>query len=128
MRQLIFLGVAGALGALSRYALGGVVQRLAGTSFPYGTLVINVLGCLVIGYIMQLSLTADIISSNLRVIITIGFLGAFTTFSTFSYETIKLLEDGAFVSVILNIASNVGLGLLATFFGILLGRITLGGV
>ncbi len=128
MRQIIFLAIAGALGALSRYALGGVVQRVTGASFPYGTLVINIIGCLVIGYIMQLALNTNIISANLRVIITIGFLGAFTTFSTFSYETVKLLEDGAFIFAILNIASNVGICLLATFFGILLGRITLGGV
>jgi len=128
MRQIIFLAVAGALGALSRYALGGLVQRMTGVIFPYGTLVINVLGCLVIGYIMQLALTTDVISPNLRLIVTIGFLGAFTTFSTFSYETMKLMEDGAFVSAIINIASNVGLGLLATFLGLWLGRITLGGV
>jgi CrcB protein len=128
MNQFIFLSVAGALGALSRYALGGVIQRATGTSFPYGTLVVNALGCLVIGYIMQIALTTNVISPSVRLVVTVGFLGAFTTFSTFSYETVKLLEDGVFVSAILNIALNVGVGLLATFLGILLGRITLGGI
>jgi CrcB protein len=128
LRQLIFLALAGALGALSRYALGGIVQKIAGAGFPFGTLAINVLGCLAIGYIMQLALNSDIISPNLRIIVTIGFLGAFTTFSTFSYETMKLLEDGALVSAIMNVASNLGLGLLATLLGMFLGRITLGGI
>ena len=128
MRQLLFLAVAGALGTLSRYALSGLTQRITGAGFPWGTLVINILGCLIIGYVMQMALTTDIIPASVRVVVTIGFLGAFTTFSTFSYETVKFLEDGALVSAILNITSNVGLGLIATFFGMLLGRITLGGV
>ncbi|HXX59321.1 MAG TPA: fluoride efflux transporter CrcB [Dehalococcoidales bacterium] len=127
MKQILFLAVAGALGTLSRYGLGGLAQKIS-VNFPYGTLIINLLGCLIIGFIMQVALNTDLIPSNLRVVITIGFLGAFTTFSTFSYETIKFMEDGAFVAAILNITSNVGLGLLATFFGILLGRITLGGI
>ena len=127
MLQIIFLAVAGALGALSRYALGGLVQKAVSAGFPYGTLVVNIVGCFVIGYVMQLALSTNIISSSFRVVITIGFLGAFTTFSTFSYETVKLIEDAAYVSAILNVASNVGIGLLATFLGLLLGRITLGG-
>ncbi len=128
MQQLLFLAIAGALGTLSRYALGGLMQQITGTNFPYGTLLINVLGCLIIGFIMQIALTTDLIPANIRVVITIGFLGAFTTFSTFSYETVKFLEDGALISALMNVVSNVGLGLLATFFGILLGRINLGGV
>jgi len=128
MQQLLFLALAGALGTLSRYGLGGLVQRISGTGFPYGTLLINVLGCLVIGFIMQVALTTDLIPANLRIVITIGFLGAFTTFSTFSYETAKYLEDGALVSAMLNIATNVGLGLMGTFMGMFLGKVTLGGV
>lgn len=123
--MIILLGAAGALGALSRYALGEAVQRWTGNSFPYGTLVINVLGCLIIGYFMQFALTTDIISPDMRLLVTIGFLGAFTTFSTFSYETAKLLEGGQHTSVILNIATNVGLGLVAIWLGTLLARITL---
>lgn len=128
MRVILLLAVAGAAGTLSRYGLGGLAQRITGASFPYGTLVINVLGCLAIGYVMQIALNTDIIPADARVIITIGFLGAFTTFSTFSYETVRLFEDGAWVSAILNLVTNVGLGLTATLLGILLGRITLRGV
>jgi CrcB protein len=128
LQQLLFLILAGILGTLSRYGLGGLMQRLTGTAFPYGTLLINILGCLAIGYVMQVALTTDLIPPNIRVVITVGFIGSFTTFSTFSYETMKLFEDGALVSAMVNIASNVGLGLFATFCGMLLGKITLGGV
>ena len=128
MRTILWLAMAGAAGTLSRYGLGGLAQRVTGAGFPYGTLAINVLGCLAIGYVMQIALNADIIPASTRVIVTIGFLGAFTTFSTFSYETVRLFEDGARVSAILNLVMNVGLGLTATVLGILLGRITLRGV
>lgn len=128
MSMILLLAVAGAAGTLSRYGLGGLAQRITGAGFPYGTLVINVLGCLVIGYIMQIAVNTNIIPATARVVVTIGFLGAFTTFSTFSYETVRLLEDGAWVSAMLNIGMNVGLGLAATLLGTLLGRITLGGV
>lgn len=127
MRDILFIALAGALGALSRYGLSGLSQRIAGTGFPYGTLFINITGSLLIGYIMQVALNSDIIPNSLRVIITIGFLGAFTTFSTFSYETVKFLEEGYWLLSAVNIVANVGLSILATLLGMLLGRITLGG-
>ena len=128
MRNIFFLVVAGALGTLSRYGLGGLTQRLSGAGFPYGTLVINTLGCFAIGLIMQIALSTDLMSPAVRIAATIGFLGAFTTFSTFSYETVRFLEDGAWISAVLNIGSNVGIGLLATFSGMLLGRAIMGGI
>jgi CrcB protein len=128
MRIVLLLAGAGALGSLSRYGLGGLVQRFAGAGFPYGTLVINVLCCLAIGFIMQIALNTNVMSATTRVAITVGFLGAFTTFSSFSYETVKLLESGEWFSAIVNVASNLGLGILATIFGILIGRATLGGI
>jgi CrcB protein len=127
LSQIIFLAIAGALGALSRYGLSGLIQRLSGAGFPYGTLVVNVLGSLVIGFVMQIGLNTDIIPRMLRVTITIGFLGAFTTFSTFSYETVGYLQDGAWVLASLNIISNLGLCLLSTIIGMALGRIVAGG-
>lgn len=127
MKLIFFLAIAGALGTLSRYGLSGLAQKVS-SNYPYETLIVNILGCFVIGYFVQIALNTDIIPSNLRIIVTIGFLGAFTTFSTFSYETLKFVEAGAFISAILNIALNVGLGLSATFFGMLLGKITIGGI
>ncbi len=127
MREILFLSLAGALGALCRYGLSGAVQKMAGIGFPVGTLIVNVVGSALIGYIMQIGLNTDIIPRSLRVIMTIGFLGAFTTFSTFSYETVKFMEEGAWLSGILNIIVNVGLCLMATILGMLIGRITTGG-
>jgi fluoride exporter len=127
LSQIIFLAIAGALGALSRYGLSGLIQRLSGAGFPYGTLVVNVLGSLVIGFVMQIGLNTDIIPRTLRVTITIGFLGAFTTFSTFSYETVGYLQNSAWLLASLNVISNLGLCLLSTVIGMALGRIVAGG-
>jgi CrcB protein len=128
LQQLLFLVIAGMFGTLSRYGLGSLMQRVAGTDFPFGTLLINLLGCLAIGYVMQLALTTNLIPPNTRIIITVGFIGSFTTFSTFSYETMKLFQDGATGAAMTNIAANVGLGLLATFGGMMLCKVTLGKV
>jgi CrcB protein len=127
LSQIIFLAIAGVLGTLSRYGLSGLVQRLSGAGFPYGTLIVNVFGCLIIGFVMQIGLNTDIIPRTLRVTITIGFLGAFTTFSTFSYETVSYLQDSAWLLASLNIISNLGLCLLSTIIGTVLGRIVAGG-
>jgi len=117
MRIVLILAVAGALGTLSRYGLGGLAQKINGTGFPLGTLVINLCGCFLIGLLMQIALNTDLITPTTRTVLTIGFLGSFTTFSTFSFETVKLIEDAAWTPAILNIFFNVGVGIAATFFG-----------
>ena len=89
----IFVTVGGAAGALARYWLSGWVTTASGGFFPLGTLVVNVLGSLLLGFGMQ-AMEAFPVSAELRTMLTIGFLGAFTTFSTFSYETVTLLRDG----------------------------------
>jgi CrcB protein len=99
-----------------------------GSGFPFGTLFVNVLGALIIGFIMQVGLNTDIIPRSLRTVSTIGFLGAFTTFSTFTYETVRYLEDGAWLSGIINIAANLGLCILATLSGMFLAKVIYGGV
>jgi fluoride exporter len=126
LSEVLFLALAGALGTLSRYGLSGLVQRIS-NDFPFGTLAVNVLGSLLIGFIMQIGLSTDLVPRSLRIIITIGFLGAFTTFSTFSYETIKYIEDSSWLLAALNIIANVTLSILAAFLGIILGRLTFGG-
>ena len=87
---LVFLG--GGIGATARYGLQGVVYRVAGTAFPYGTLAVNVLGSLLIGFLMALFEERFIVNPSLRLFLTIGILGGFTTFSSFSYETIAMLR------------------------------------
>jgi CrcB protein len=126
--QILYLAIAGALGTLSRYGLSGLTQRLTGAGFPYGTLLVNVLGSLLIGFLMQLGLSTDIIPRSLRIAATIGFMGAFTTFSTFSYETVRYLQDGAWLLASLNIVANLALCLTGTFIGLALGKVAAGGI
>jgi CrcB protein len=126
--QIIYISIAGVLGTLSRYGLSTFTQRLCGASFPFGTLVVNVLGSLAIGFIMQLGLSTDIIPRSLRIAAAIGFMGAFTTFSTFSYETVGYIHDGAWLLASANIIGNLVLCLGATMLGMALGRISAGGI
>lgn len=127
LREVLFLAVAGALGTLSRYALSGIAQRITEIGFPFGTLSVNILGSVLIGFIMQVGLNTGIIPHSARMILTVGFLGAFTTFSTFAYETVRYLEVGERLSGAINIAANVGLSVLAILLGMLLGRVIYGG-
>jgi CrcB protein len=115
MRNYIMVGVGGVIGAVGRYWLGGVISRMSSGKFPYGTLVVNLAGCLLIGFIMTLALERFSWSPELRVFLTIGILGSFTTFSTFSYETMSLLREGAYALGAANMAVSV-LGCLAAAF------------
>lgn len=115
--QIFYIALFGALGCLSRYFLSGWVYNLFGRGFPYGTLAVNLIGAYVIGLVMELSIRSDLISPSLRVGLTIGFLGGLTTFSTFSYETFKLLEDGEFLIASINIFISVLVCLFFTWGG-----------
>jgi CrcB protein len=126
--QILYISIAGVLGTLSRYGLSTFTQRLSGAGFPFGTLVVNVLGSLAIGFVMQLGLSTDIIPRSLRIAATIGFMGAFTTFSTFSYETVGYIQNGAWLMASANILGNLVLCLGATMLGMALGRFTAGGI
>ncbi len=127
LKELIALALAGAMGTLSRYALSGWSYRLLGQRFAYGTLVVNVLGCLALGMVMHIGLNSEIIPRFWRAPIAIGFFGAFTTFSTFGYETMGYVEDGAWSLAFLNIAANLVLCLAAVAIGLAAGRALLGG-
>lgn len=110
------------MGAVARYWLSGAVYQLADIRFPYGTLVVNVLGCLFIGFLMAAFEDRFLINPSLRIFLLIGILGGFTTYSSFSYETISMLRDGEAMLAFLNIASSLLLCLGGTFVGALLGR------
>ena len=126
MREVLLIAVAGALGALSRHGISVAASRFISDSFPYGTLIVNVVGCFLIGYIMHLGLVTDVIPAAWRVALTIGFLGGLTTFSSFSYETVTFLQEGAWIPAVGNIAANLLLGITATLAGLGVGRLTLG--
>lgn len=127
MRELVALGVAGALGTVSRYALGGAVHRLFGAALPYGTLAVNVLGCFALGLVMRVGMISDVITPGARMVVAVGFLGAFTTFSTFGYETFRYVEDGAWRLALTNVAANLVLGLAAVWLGFLVADVWMGG-
>jgi fluoride exporter len=118
--RFLAIALAGALGALARYGLSDVVQRWAGPRFPLGTLMVNVLGCFLLGLLATLSLERWSISPTTRTAVLIGFLGAFTTFSTFSYETLALMREGAIWRAALNILLSVLVCLAAAWAGVAL--------
>lgn len=112
-------------GGVSRYYLSGWVYSIVGRSFPYGTLLVNIIGAYLIGFVMELGLRSTLIPDALRLGLTVGFLGGLTTFSTFSYETFTLLEDGRLLVAFANILASVAVCLLFTWLGIITVR-TLG--
>ncbi len=121
MMNLAAIAIGGAVGALLRFWVSSGIYYVLGKEFPYGTLAVNILGSFLMGFLYILFLER-IVSSELRAIVLIGLLGAFTTFSTFSIETMNLLLDGEQTKALLNIFLSVGLCLLATWMGILLAR------
>jgi CrcB protein len=122
MRTIVAIGIAGALGALARYGLDGVVSRRFPSSFPWGTFVVNMSGAFVLGFLMTLMTEQLTTASWLRSALTIGLLGAYTTFSTLSYETYRLLEDGAVGVAAANMLGSAAVGLFAVYLGVVSAR------
>jgi fluoride exporter len=112
----------GAIGTLARYGLQGVVQIRMSGAFPYGTLLINLTGCFFLGLIGQLTLNRMLIPPDWRVAIAVGFFGGYTTFSTFGWETAKMLEDGEWLRATTYVAASVAVGLLLSVAGIRLAN------
>ncbi|SNR72864.1 fluoride efflux transporter CrcB [Desulfurobacterium atlanticum] len=115
---LFYIGAGGFIGAICRFLIAGAVQRAAGGMFPVGTLTVNVLGSFIIGILAMLF--QDLIAPEWKGFFITGFLGALTTFSSFSYETVSLFQEGLVVQAVLNILLNVFLCLCATVFGMFL--------
>jgi CrcB protein len=117
MTHLLLVGMGGFIGAVARYGISGLVQNRWGGSFPLGTLVVNLLGCFLLGILMSLVEDHPLLTPNARAFLAIGVLGAFTTFSTFGYETCRLLGDHRLWAAGGNIALNVCVGLAAVELG-----------
>jgi len=116
---LFFVALGGAVGALARYGLGGWIQGRTGFEFPWGTLVVNVVGSLMIGFSIRY-LEAVRIHPEIRALVTVGIFGAFTTFSTFTYETVAMLESGAWSRAGGYCFGSLALGLAGVYLGIFL--------
>lgn len=123
VQKLLFLALAGAAGTLARYGLAGAVQRLAGPDFPWGTLAVNVAGCFLAGLFWAWSQDRVSVSGETRVIVLMGFMGAFTTFSTFAVETSAMVRDSQWLKACGNMALHNGIGMVALFLGLATGRV-----
>jgi CrcB protein len=122
LKNYLFVFIGGGIGSSLRYWLSGLIPRYAGTSFPYGVFSINIIGCFLIGVIMSSLEERFLLSPSLRIFLTIGLLGGFTTFSSFSYEAIALLQDAEVLKAALYIGGSVLLGLLGAYVGFELGK------
>ena len=123
LTKILYLSLGGTAGTLSRYWLSGVAQRLAGGSFPIGTFAVNMLGCLLFGTIWGLFENRMLPGSEIRLLVLTGFMGAFTTFSTYMFETAELVKFGQMAMALLNVVGQSVAGLALVLAGIALGRL-----
>ena len=123
MERWFNLIAGGIAGTVSRYLLAGFVYQVFGAGFPYGTLVVNLVGCFIIGFLASLSEEKFLLSPNARLLLMVGFCGAFTTFSTFMLETANLMKDGENIKALMNIAASVVVGFLVFRLGVFFAEI-----
>lgn len=116
--EVLVVAIGGAIGSAARYLTSGWAAARFGVDFPYGTLMVNVIGCFIIGVFMTLATERLIISPYWRLFIAVGFLGGLTTFSSFSYETIRLLQEAGMLRAFYNVGLNILIGFTATLLGI----------
>jgi CrcB protein len=126
MIRFLVVCLGGAVGTGARYLLSGAMARALGPAFPFGTLSVNLLGSFLITLIMHVGLASTLISPALRIVLTTGVLGGFTTYSSFSYETLRFLQDGAWGLALANVAATVLGCLAASVLGLGLGRLLVG--
>lgn len=118
MTNLLLIGIGGFIGSILRYVVSGYAQQISKTiDFPYGTLIVNVLGCFIIGFLAQLGEDRGVFTVQSRLFVFTGFLGGFTTFSSFGNETLNLMRDSQMMNALANIGANVVLGVFAVWLG-----------
>ncbi len=122
MRELVAIALGGSAGAVARFLVANGIYALLGRNFPHGTLVVNVSGCMLMGLLTELMLQRFALATEYRAAILIGFLGAYTTFSTFAIETLYLFEQGDVLKALLNIFLSTVLCVAAVWFGVVWGR------
>lgn len=122
----LLVAIGGAIGSVGRYLIGGWVQSLAGTGFPAGTFFVNVTGSLIIGVILGL-VERGVLSSQARLLLAVGLMGGYTTFSSFSYDNLGLLQSGETGRFFFNVTAQLALGLFAAYLGVVIAR-TMGSI
>lgn len=122
MLKYLMVGIGGFVGAIARFWLGSYVGGKMGTRFPYGTFVINISGSFLIGFILTILTAKAHLSPNWRYLIPVGFIGAYTTFSTFEFETLRTIQDGQFLIASLNVVLSVMIGFIAVWVGAMAAR------
>lgn len=127
MERVAWVSLGSAFGGGARYLLSLAVLRLLGSDFPYGTLVVNVIGSFSIGVIMHVGVESTVLTPTMRLFLTTGVMGGFTTYSTFNYETLQLASEGDWQLALANIAATVVTCLAAGLLGVAAGRALLGG-
>ena len=120
--NLLIIALGGALGAVSRFLLGNGVSRALGSALPYGTFVINIVGCFAMGLLMTIIVDREMLPATWRLFLCVGFLGGFTTFSSFGYEALMLLTEGRLLAALAYVGGSVVLGLVAAAAGVLCAR------
>ena len=126
MGRLVLISLGGGLGTAARYLLSVWLLRALGPAFPYGTLAVNVIGSFLLGVIMQAGLDTNLFSPATRAVLGTGVMGGFTTYSTFNYETLQYLQEGAWAMAGLNVAATLLVCLAAGVLGMALARAVLG--
>ena len=121
--NVVYVFFGGGIGSAARYVMQGIVYRWLGTGFPYGTLLVNVLGSFLIGLLMTTFEERFLLNPSLRIFLTIGILGGFTTLSSFSYETVMMLRDAEYWNASLNVVMNVFVCFGATYIGVFTGKL-----
>ena len=127
MKYVLWVAVGGSIGAVGRYLISSGIQKWAGTSFPLGTLTVNLVGCFLLGLLAALFTGPLLIREEYRLALLVGGLGAFTTFSTYGYETLTLMNDGQKGLALFNIGLSNVLGLTAVWFGLRVAEFWHGG-
>lgn len=123
MMQIFTVALGGAMGAVSRFLMGNVVSKFLGSAWPYGTFIINIVGCFCMGVLMTVIVERQLLPAVWRLFLCVGFLGGFTTFSSFGYEAFSLINGGRLLEALAYVGGSVLLGLMTAAVGVFVGRV-----